>query len=155
MPRLVYRVVRGEPPQGFQQISAGRQFPQLLCELLAVPLRDAGDKLFLGGKIKVKRSGAYTGLLADVLHGRAMKARPGEAALRRIEDLLPPMGLGLGFQSWHVGRPGERQSCSLLAKRTLVLVWRPLHPARWHFQGRSSGCRAVSRIPTDHEIGTR
>ena len=57
---------------------------ELLCDLGAVALGDAGDQRLLGGEIAVEVAGAHPGFGADVLHRRAMKA--GSA---RSSALLP------------------------------------------------------------------
>ena len=59
-----------------------------LGELGAVALADAGDQRFLAVEIDVERAGADARLLADVVHGGAMEAGAGKAALGGIEDVL-------------------------------------------------------------------
>ena len=66
---------------------------ELLRHLGAVALGDAGDDRLLGGEVAVEVAGAHAGLGADLLHRGLVEAGADEAALRRVEDFVPAVGL--------------------------------------------------------------
>ena len=72
--------------------------------LVAIARRDALNQRFLGVKPGVDRAGAGARLLADVLHGGAVKACAGEAAFRRIQNMGAALGL-LGVGELGHGKP--------------------------------------------------
>ena len=67
----------------------------------AVALGETGDQVFLRIEVDVERAGADQRLLADVLHGRAVKARARKADLGGVEDVLATSALGGGFELGH------------------------------------------------------
>ena len=80
-----------------REVGAG----ELLRDLGAVALGDAGDERFLGGEIAIEVARAHAGLGADVLHRGAMEAGAHKAALRRGEDLGPAVRLLLFVSPTH------------------------------------------------------
>ena len=83
--------------QALREIGAG----EILRELGAVALGNAGDQRLLGGEVAVQVAGTHAGLGADLLHRGPVKSGTHEAALRRFEDLVPAVGLPLELRLAH------------------------------------------------------
>ena len=88
---------------------------ELLRELGAVTLGDAGDERLLGREIAVEIAGAHPRFGADVLHRRAVEARAYETSLRCSQDFVPAIIAKLGVGAAHGDPPPHMalQSISL------------------------------------------
>ena len=71
---------------------------EILRDLGAVALGDAGDDRLLGGEIAIQVAGAHAGLGADLLHRGLMEAGAHKAALGGAEDLVPAVRLPLNIR---------------------------------------------------------
>src|SRR5581483_895805 len=130
---LLEEILLAQGPQGLHEVRGGRQLVEALGELGPVALGDAGDQRLLAVEVDVERAGADAGLLADVMHGRAMEAGAPETLFRRVEDVLPARTLDVGLELGHAsaslpappGRPwappGGRHTAAHKTKRTAVL----------------------------------
>src|SRR5262245_17505889 len=74
---------------------------ELLRDLGAIALGDAGDERLFGGEIAVEIARAHAGFGANLLHGGAVKARAHKAALRRSQNLGATVRLKLGVSPAH------------------------------------------------------
>ena len=80
---------------------AADEVGEALGKVGPVALGEAGDQVFLRIEVDVERAGADQRLLADVLHGRAVKARARKADLGGVEDVLATSALRGGFELGH------------------------------------------------------
>src|SRR5262249_22942801 len=99
--RLLHHVMLTQFGECGHEVWGLGHFGQLPGELRPVALGDAGDQRFLRGEIDVESAGADPGLLADVLHGAAAKARAREADLRGVENVLAARVLRSWFEARH------------------------------------------------------
>ena len=99
--RLLEEILLAQLAQRLQEVGRGGEAIEPLGELGAVALGDAGDQRFLAVEVDVERAGADARLLADVVHGGAVEAGAGKAALGRIEDVLAPRALHLRLELRH------------------------------------------------------
>ena len=135
---LVRQIVLTEVRQRRHELRRRRQLGEALGELGAVALGDARDQVLLGGEVDVERAGADQRLLADVLHGRAVKAGAREADLGGVEDVLAAGALRCRFQLGHgwVG-PGEKGFNHCLKTKRMIVLF------AWH----RGSVKAVLRAP--------
>src|SRR5262249_29199404 len=102
MMRLVDSIVLSDLLQSGHQVRRRGEVLQLLRELGAIALDDAGNQLLLRGEIDVESAGAHRSFTADVLHRGAVEAGAGKAQLGRVEDVLPAGALRVWFELRHV-----------------------------------------------------
>ena len=88
--------------QPFEELRRVVDQREALDRVGAVALADAGDQRLFRGEVAIEIARAHTGLTADVLHGGAVKAGARKAALGRIENFSPPVGLALWIGLPHV-----------------------------------------------------
>ncbi len=112
---LFVEVVVAELGQRLHEVGRRRDLGEALGEVRPIALGKAGDQVFLGVEVDVERAGADQRLLADVLHGGAVKAGAREADLGGVEDVLAASALGGWFELGHGAlrrRVAERVPCN-------------------------------------------
>src|SRR5436190_23516833 len=119
--RLLQEILLPQRPQRFQKVRGSRQGIEALGELATVALANAGDQRLLAVEVDVERAGADARLLADVVHGGAVEAGAAKALLCRIQDVLAPGALDVGFELGH-GSPSSPAPPD--PSRGLGLAWR-------------------------------
>ena len=98
---LLDEIVLAQRLEGFEKIGRLGEGCQPLGEFRAVALGDASDQRLLAVEVDVERAGADRRLLADVVHGGAVEAGVGKAALGRLEDVLSSRALDVWLELGH------------------------------------------------------
>ena len=89
----VVEVPAAEFAEGGDEVAAAlAHLGKLVREADAVALAEPGDQRVLRREVAVEVAGAHPGLRRHVLHGRAVEAGAGEAALGGVEDVFAPFG---------------------------------------------------------------
>src|SRR5262245_35767247 len=128
--RLVDEILLAHRRQRAEEVGRRCQAREVLCELGALALADAGDQRFLAVEVDVQRPGTYGGFLADVLHGGAMEAGAREAQLRSLQDVLPAGSLRIRLELGHPHSPAAHLLALHKTKRTVVLFGRKVAKSR-------------------------